>query len=192
MGDRMKLLPVIAFIPDVIRRADQAYEPNSSNMVKILENNHLRPRYPANHLTPIRVSSSERVAIPSAKSCCALIETGDQHYDDMKSLRLAYEKLVRSLVSFGECLAENGLSNKTIAKILFEKRRQIALSFKKKMPPGGLKEVLDRNREKYGDRLGLTWEQALKKYNDDFDLIIKKACETNGSDLRHLLETVIQ
>lgn len=185
----MKLLPLLAFVPPIAKNSDICDLGARGNLVlnRIAEASYAQPKLPSDSRPPIRVNSGDQLAALAAQSCCIDIEPADVNFTDMKALRASYESLVKSLDSLKVCLEGHGHKKPMIARVLFDKRRQIALAFKKKMPVAGLKEVLDRNREKYGDRLGLTWQKALEKYNNDFDVIIQKACQTNGADLKHLL-----
>lgn len=186
----MNFSPLLAFVPNFSSQSGQfdAQSVSAKEALLPVAPIEITPKALPQSATLMRQSSSNKLTSLAAQNCCILIAPEDEEYDDLRALRTAYEKLVSTLDTLKTCLEGHNLTKSVIAKTLFDKRREIALHFKKKMSPGSLKDVLNRNRSKYGDRLGLTWQDALNKYNHNFDVIIQKACETNGADLKYLLE----
>lgn len=74
-------------------------------------------------------------------------------------LRLEYEEKVRNLKDLETELRKQGLSEKEIAYILHNKRRELGKIFKEAAPPLLQEYIYVATANKYGDPLGPTFEQ---------------------------------
>lgn len=75
-----------------------------------------------------------------------------------------------------------GKSSEEIARKVHGMRRDIGIKFKSLTPPNKLKQIYQRNLDKYGDELGPSIEW-LRKEGKSWDQIIESATRTGGKDL---------
>jgi hypothetical protein len=96
--------------------------------------------------------------------------------DVIPPLRKAYEDEVRALAKQVPYMRAKGYTSEQIAKRLCNQRRRIATKFKNRTEAALRGKIYDGNIKRYaGDKLGLTWKEAVKKYKGDYELIIQKA-----------------
>lgn len=106
------------------------------------------------------------------------------------NLRKEYTNKVLELENIAIRLLQSNMAVEDVAKKVFEMRRKLTIEYKH-MTPDDLQEVIFRfNNERYtkkglGDKWGLTWEGALKKYSKngkiDHESIIKGASKNLGT-----------
>ena len=101
-------------------------------------------------------------------------------------LRQAYENEVSQLSSYGEKLSLEGLSECEIAQILNEERRNLGIKYKDLTPQPLRDYIYKVNIERYGDKLGPTYEY-LKMAGKTDAQIIESAARPN-SNIDKLLE----
>ena len=78
-------------------------------------------------------------------------------------LRLEYEEKVRNLKDLETELRKQDLSEKKIAYILHNKRREIGKIYKEAVPPLFQEYIYIATANKYGDPLGPTFEQLAER-----------------------------
>lgn len=93
-------------------------------------------------------------------------------------LRKAYEAEVRALKPRGEKLLESGKSEHDVAKILHQERRDLGVKYKDATPAPLRKYIYHVNEQRYGDKLGPTYEELKRRGKTDAE-IIKGASNPN-------------
>ncbi len=97
--------------------------------------------------------------------------------------REAYESEVRNLSKIRDFLRNEGKSAEEIARRLYQARRDLGEKFKNLTPKEKLKEIYQRNIEKYGDKLGPSIEW-FRKQGKSWEDIIESAIRPGGGDLK--------
>ena len=102
-------------------------------------------------------------------------------------LRQAYENEVHALKNLGDKLIASGMSLEEVARTLWQARRDLGIQYKD-MTPELLREyIYELNFERYGDKLGPTFEYLIEELGKSFQDIIDSASRPN-SDIDKLLE----
>ncbi len=98
------------------------------------------------------------------------------------SLRRDYEKEVRNLEKLERQMKRQGKTNEEIARELSRKRREIGEKYKELTPKGIRDKIFERNREKYGDKLGPSIDD-LRNQGKTWEEIIESSKRPGGGDL---------
>ncbi|WP_338042321.1 RHS repeat-associated core domain-containing protein [Paenibacillus alba] len=102
-------------------------------------------------------------------------------------LRQSYEQEVRDLSSQVDKLRAGNMSDETIARTLYQTRRDLGVKYKDLTPEELRNYIYEVNTNRYGDPLGPSFESLVEKYNGDYSKIIEKAASPN-EDVDKLLE----
>lgn len=94
------------------------------------------------------------------------------------AVRQAYVQEVRGLSSMESSMRESGASLEAIARALHQARRDIGVKYKDMTSPELLEEIYARNIEKYGDKLGPSFESLVNR-GKSFENIIDSAKRTS-------------
>ncbi len=81
----------------------------------------------------------------------------------LSPLRLEYEEKVHALRTLPEQLQAKGYSEEQIARVMFEKRRELGRIYKDAAPPLFRAYIYAATVAKYGDPLGPTYEMLREK-----------------------------
>lgn len=105
-------------------------------------------------------------------------------------MRMAYEGEVAALKEEAEMMAKAGATNESIARRMWERRREIGVKYKN-VTPGPLRDyIYEINKGRYGDPLGPSFENLVKsgekKMIDPYKMIIESSSKPNG-DVNALL-----
>jgi hypothetical protein len=100
----------------------------------------------------------------------------------LSPLRQGYVDAVSELKVAGDSLRAVGASSEQIARALHAERRAIGEEFKALTLSDRLAEIYQRNRNRYGDKLGPTIDW-LRSQGKTWDQIIESAGRTGGKDL---------
>ena len=110
-------------------------------------------------------------------------ETTPVAQEGVAALRQAYEAEVRAWATKARQMRVDGHSVEEIARELHAERRALGIKYKDVTPPEILKQILERNRQKYGDELGPTIEW-LRARGKSWEEIIESASKPGGEDLK--------
>jgi hypothetical protein len=75
------------------------------------------------------------------------------------------------------------MTSERIARTLHAERRALGVRFKDLTPPDKLTEIHARNLERYGDKLGPSFDFLRDKAGKSFEQIIESATRPGGKDL---------
>jgi len=96
------------------------------------------------------------------------------------TIRVHYTHRVRGLKRVAEQMRRNGKSSEEIAKVVNQKRRALGRLFKHATDPKTRQNAFERNKRRYGDKWGPTW-QYLRSQGNSWDDIIESAARPNSS-----------
>ena len=86
-------------------------------------------------------------------------------------LRQAYESEVTGLREYGEELLASGVSEKQVAQTLNQARRDLGIKYKNATPQPLREYIYEINMQRYGDKLGPTYESMIKSGKSNVDII---------------------
>ena len=94
-------------------------------------------------------------------------------------LRQEYENAVTFLKNTETKLRNQGLSEESIARTLYQERRDLGVTYKDATPTELRQYIYEVNANRYGDPLGPSFESLVEKYNGDYSKIIEAAQRPN-------------
>ncbi|PXV84108.1 hypothetical protein C8E03_1361, partial [Lachnotalea glycerini] len=95
-------------------------------------------------------------------------------------LRQEYENAVKSLSDYEAQLRAQGLSEKSIAKSMYQVRRDLGVKYKDLTPELLRKYIYEVNEARYGDPLGGSFEFFENKYKGNYSKIIEASKRPNA------------
>lgn len=101
-------------------------------------------------------------------------------------LRIAYENEVKGLSDLVDTLRSEGKTSEEIARTVSQKRRDLGIEYKDKIPPTLREYIYYVNAQRYQDPLGPTFDWLFDFYEGNYDNIIRAACSPNA-DVNKLL-----
>lgn len=94
-------------------------------------------------------------------------------------LRQEYENAVANLKGMEINLRNQGLSEESIAKTLYQARRDLGVQYKD-LTPTELREYIYKvNLGRYGDKLGPSFDNLVEKYTGNYTKIIESSQRPN-------------
>ena len=95
-------------------------------------------------------------------------------------LRQEYENAVKELSNYEIQLSAQGLSEKSIAELMYQARRDLGVKYKDLTPDLLRKYIYEVNEARYGDPLGGSFEFFENKYKGNFSKIIEASKRPNA------------
>jgi hypothetical protein len=110
------------------------------------------------------------------------ISKADGDFGYLPPVRQNYVKDVYDLQGAVEKMRASGASREEVAKYAYGARNELKLKYREYTPPDILDVIDARNLERYGNKIGPTFDGLVKK-GKTFDQIIESSTRAGGGDL---------
>lgn len=178
MGDLVKALEAGQVTPRLMQLLEQAADLNNQ-----LHQAQAMASAAAGQAASQAAAAAQGFAdqVPAATpSCPHAQQIAQQVGQNIKNnpLRQAYENEVADLAKQADAMLAAGQSEEQVARAMHEARRQLGVKYKDLTPEPLREYIYEVNQKRYGDKLGPTYDDLVKKGKSNAE-IIKSACKPN-------------
>jgi len=110
------------------------------------------------------------------------VSKADGDFGYLPPVRQSYVKDVYDLQGAVDKMRASGASTEEVAKYAYDARNELKIKYREYTPPDMLDIIDARNMERYGNKIGPTFDDLVKK-GKTFDQIIESSTRAGGGDL---------